>query len=290
MEKLKQSKIRFDSDAHRYFLGALELRGITRLINERLGFEQPSEYVDFSKGTAVHEEIELISMGIEPATEEGKRFAEWVKTNNVNIIANEYIVSDEEKFASPIDFVTDDLTIWDVKTFRSFTNENLQKVTWQLSIYAYLFHSQNGFKVNGAKVIKVNDDGCVVRDVELIDEEEVKKMLYSQNDFVNVLTKTDTNDEVLAKLQETENLIKEIETRQKQLTEMRDEYRRIIIERMEAEKVMKWETDSIRINYVAPSTRKSVDTAKLKADYPDVYFECAREIETKASLRVTIKN
>ena len=45
--------------------------------------------------------------------------------------------------------------------------------------------------------------------------------------------------------------------------------------------------DKYNFTYVAPTIATSVDSAKLKKDFPDVYKECLKTSSKKASLRVT---
>ncbi len=41
--------------------------------------------------------------------------------------------------------------------------------------------------------------------------------------------------------------------------------------------------------YVAPTTSLTVDSAKLKKEFPDVYKQCVKTSQRKASLRITEK-
>ena len=53
--------------------------------------------------------------------------------------------------------------------------------------------------------------------------------------------------------------------------------------------VKKFENDVILLNYIAPTTRKTLDTAKLKEEKPDIYEEYSKVGEVSDSIRIKIK-
>ena len=52
----------------------------------------------------------------------------------------------------------------------------------------------------------------------------------------------------------------------------------------------KFENDLIAITYVAPTTRTSIDTKKLKEEKPEIWEEYSKTSEVKDSVRITINN
>ena len=113
MITLQDSGIRFDKEQHRYFLGVAELSGITGFLKKRVF---PNKYKDIplwildraaSNGTLIHESIELLDGGFPPAemSDELKSYQRIKKENNLTTVANEYIVTDKDHFASGIDLV-----------------------------------------------------------------------------------------------------------------------------------------------------------------------------------------
>ena len=57
----------------------------------------------------------------------------------------------------------------------------------------------------------------------------------------------------------------------------------------EEQGIKSWETDKVKVTYVAPIERLSVDSKKLKANYPIIFSECQKITKVKASIRVAIK-
>lgn len=50
-----------------------------------------------------------------------------------------------------------------------------------------------------------------------------------------------------------------------------------------------YEDDTIKLVYVAPTTRKGIDTAKLKLLEPEVYAKFEKITNVKGSVRITLK-
>lgn len=62
-----------------------------------------------------------------------------------------------------------------------------------------------------------------------------------------------------------------------------------ILESMRANGLKKAENAKIRISYIAPSVRKNFDKTKFQAEHGDMYNQYLVNVETKASIRVSIK-
>ena len=152
MIQLQDSGICFDAEAHRYFLNGVELQGITGLLRKHIF---PNLYADIpqfvldraaERGTIIHESIELLDGGFAPAetTPELENYKHIKEENALTTVANEYIVTDNEHFASGIDLVLsdkeDNIILADIKTTSVLDKEY---VMWQLSIYAYFLELQN---------------------------------------------------------------------------------------------------------------------------------------------------
>ena len=86
----------------------------------------------------------------------------------------------------------------------------------------------------------------------------------------------------------TENL-KALEAQVKALKEQQEAYKDIIMNAMETQGIKSYENDILKITYVYPVEKLSVDSAKVKKEYPQVYAECLKKSVSKASLRITIK-
>lgn len=62
-----------------------------------------------------------------------------------------------------------------------------------------------------------------------------------------------------------------------------------LLNAMETHGVKKWDNDVMTISYVAPTTRTSVDSTKLKKELPDVFSKYSKVSNVKSSIRIKLK-
>jgi predicted phage-related endonuclease len=77
----------------------------------------------------------------------------------------------------------------------------------------------------------------------------------------------------------------ELEQRQNKEIEIKEAIKKAMLKNG----VKKFENDVILLNYIAPTTRKTLDTAKLKEEKPDIYEEYSKVGEVSDSIRIKIK-
>ena len=85
------------------------------------------------------------------------------------------------------------------------------------------------------------------------------------------------------------NTIVEIEKQIKDLKALQDSYKENLLKEMEENNVLKIDTEELSISYVAPSTRETLDSKKLKEDLPDIYDLYVKFTDVKSSLRIKVK-
>lgn len=297
MITLQESGIRFDKEQHRYFLGVAELSGITGFIKKRVF---PNKYKDIpqwrldraaSNGTLIHESIELLDGGFPPAemSDELKSYQRIKKENNLTTLANEYIVTDKEHFASGIDLVLtndkEEIILADIKTTSVLDKEY---VSWQLSIYAYLFEMQNpSLKANKLFVIWLRGDKSEYAEVERIDTEIIKDLLQCEVDgtqFVNPLAKTDADVPVAIK--NAEYSVYSLVTQIKELNEKKKQLSEGLLKLMQESDVKSYKGQYITLSRKAAYTKKSIDNKKLEKKYPEVYAACMKETKYPETLQI----
>lgn len=75
----------------------------------------------------------------------------------------------------------------------------------------------------------------------------------------------------------------------KQLDEQEKQLKQELVKAMETYGVKSFETDTIKMTYVAPTTRSTLDSTKLKKDHPDIVEQYTKTSDVAASVRVTVK-
>ena len=84
-------------------------------------------------------------------------------------------------------------------------------------------------------------------------------------------------------------IITEITIQKQKLEEQEKLMRKKLLEAMETFGVKKFENEHIAFTYVAPTTRTSIDSTKLKKKYPDIAEECSKISNVSASVKITVK-
>lgn len=84
-------------------------------------------------------------------------------------------------------------------------------------------------------------------------------------------------------------IITDITIQKQKLEEQEKLMRKKLLEAMEAFGVKKFENEHIAFTYVAPTTRTSIDSTKLKKKYPAIAEECSKVSNVSASVKITVK-
>jgi hypothetical protein len=289
--------IEFREDTHEYFKDGKKLISVTQLMRKHglaPSYDSVPDAVLKAKaerGTLIHKEIEdYLKNGEVGFTVELDEFRKLIASNgNIKPIASEEIVHNDI-VAGTVDLVTEDygeLTINDFKTTATLHKEPL---SWQLSIYAYLWGLVFNDRPSKGKAYHFNAEGKLnVVDIPLKPMAEVERLLECERNGERYTLELTGTDAQLAELAEVESLIKAIEEQKKAAEAQAVELRAAIMAAMEANGVTSFENERIKLTYVAPTTRTAIDSAKLKKDLPEIAERYTKTSNVKASLRITLK-
>jgi regulator of replication initiation timing len=89
--------------------------------------------------------------------------------------------------------------------------------------------------------------------------------------------------------QQAVDYITAVETQMKVLKEQYDAFKDELLNAMEQNGFIKIESDNIRINYIAETTRETFDSKQFKADMPDLYNEYVKFSKVKPSIRIKVE-
>lgn len=295
--KLNKSDVIFNSDNHTYTAqDGHSLSGVTSLLSRQLFKNKYKNVPDFvleraaQRGSNIHEEVSLfIKDKVEPTSAEAKMYT----TLGIDALESEYLVSDNENYASSIDIVGKDLTIYDIKTNRGGLDK--EYVRWQLSIYAYLFELQNPKrKVKALKGIWLSDSKADIVEVERLDNEIIKELLEVDSaglDYINPFTSVTTtlDDENLSILYETEEKLSQLLEASKALEDIKKRTLESIKTSLEEQGLTSFENERIKITLVADSEKTTFDSKKFKESYPDLYPQFTKTSKTKGYVKVTVR-
>lgn len=295
--KLIKSQVVFNPDEHTYMLGDKELSGITSVIGRQLF---PDKYRDVpedvlrkaaERGTMIHSICELVDdMGITHDSDEAQGYEELKDDWGLRYECSEYLVSDNEHYASCIDKVyrenETDFTLGDIKTTYVLDKES---VRWQLSIYAYLFELQNP-GCNAVRLIGIwlRGKNHKIVEVERIPSEVVMNLLKCDSEgrqFVNPysISPVTLPDEY----RKMERTIQEIVSQAKYWSDKKKEITDGVMMAMVKAGEYSWKGDIISFTRKKDTIRKDFDEKAFEKDYPDLYKKYLKEIPAVGS--VTLK-
>lgn len=89
--------------------------------------------------------------------------------------------------------------------------------------------------------------------------------------------------------QKVSDQIADLERQIKVLAEKESEIKQAILEEMESKGIIKLDTDSIVITYVAETDRENFDKKKFREEYPDIYDNYITMSPVKSCIKIKVK-
>lgn len=341
---LYTSSVTFQEEGHTYHLDNRQLYGITGLIHSILGLQVYPDADAYTKdyripragsrGRAVHKAIEdYDTLGAYNDTQVVKTIFGCDERNNITIeeltwnvkneldayiehlsryhfepVANEYIVSDNKRFASQIDNVwrnkkTGGIWLADTKTnninlyplcgyydsnyFDNRVDALKEYLSWQLSIYAYLFEQSNpGIKVEGLVCNWLRSDAHELWEIDRKGDNLIEMLLDSDITELDgdILYYNSHQDELLAMFRREHkalsilpdnviDYITDVMTRYEQAKIEMDKVKSTIQQAMKEHNVVSFNFGAFKGSIAKDSITTKFDVERFKADYPELYKE-----------------
>ncbi len=295
----QNTRVSFEDITHSYLLdNEVYLMGVTSLMKKHSlapNYEGiPADVLQKAaeRGSKVHKDIEDYCNGKAVAmTKELKAYIGC----GINAIANEYLVSDNEIVASSIDIVADagdsKVNLIDIKTTSAL---HLEPLSWQLSIYAFLFKFQNpDIEIAGLYGLHIKAGKATLVPVPKKMDDEIIDLLFCEREGLPFMPKAEelptATKEMLTTLEEVTSQITLIKTSLKEAEELKKSIEQKVIAEMESKALKTLENGPIKVTYVAPYTREGVDTKRLQEAMPEVYDRYKKITNIGASIKVSIK-
>ena len=298
--KLVKSKVRFDEEQHRYFLGEKELSGITGTLIKKAfpdtykGIPDAVLAKAAERGSVVHQNLELFDticnsdVNIMPSVlPEVKDYNEMLISYGLHHVDSEYLVTDNENFASAIDKVLADnegnIYLADIKTTATLHYDN---VSLQLSIYAKWFEEQNpDLKVKEIVCMWFKNGQSKFQPLPRVSDEQIDELI---NAYLADDAEYQYNVEVPEQFSALEQEYRLITARMDALKIKQDDLKEQMMKMMEDNKQKSIKTNIGSYSYVAASTKKTFDTKLFKDTEPDHYEHYLKETTTKPSIRIKL--
>lgn len=298
--KLVKSKVRFDEEQHRYFLGEKELSGITGTLIKK-AFPDTYKGIPDSvlakaaeRGNVIHQNLELFDticnsdVNIMPSVlPEVKDYNEMLISYGLHHVDSEYLVTDNENFASAIDKVLADnegnIYLADIKTTATLHYDN---VSLQLSIYAKWFEEQNpDLKVKEIVCMWFKNGQSKFQPLPRVSDEQI-------DDLINAYLADDAEYQYKVEVPEQFSALEQeyrlITARMDALKIKQDDLKEQMMKMMEANNQKSIKTNIGSYSYVAATTKKTFDTKLFKDTEPDHYEHYLKVTTTKPSIRIKL--
>ena len=298
--KLVKSKVRFDEEQHRYFLDEKELSGITGTLIKKAfpdtykGIPDAVLAKAAERGSVVHQNLELFDTVcnsdiniMHSVLPEVKDYNEMLISYGLHHVDSEYLVSDNENFASAIDKVLADnegnIYLADIKTTATLHYDN---VSLQLSIYAKWFEEQNpDLKVKEIVCMWFKNGQSKFQPLPRVSEEQIDELINAYlADDADYQYKVEVPEQFSALEQE----YRLITARMDALKIKQDDLKEQMMKMMEANKQKSIKTNIGSYSYVAATTKKTFDTKLFKDTEPEHYEYYLKDTTTKPSLRIKL--
>lgn len=303
---LRDSGVLYDPIPHTYSYQGRVLSGITKtLINRAFPKSEtygkvPESVLNHAaeRGAACHQavgnmyEIGIASTGYETIAERSKKLLESVGLTPIRF---EYVVTDYDRYASPIDIVClneeNEICIVDMK----FTSKLLREsVTLQTTIYKKFFHIVNPdleAKHLYALWVHTNDSH------EILDS-GIYKLTPMDDEFIDNLIAADKSDTPIvydmtgtlpSAVADIEDYVAKLSQQVKQGSEELNSIKAGLCKLMQDNNVKQYESRKLKLTMMYPKPRTTFDIARFKEEHADLYSEYVEVTMVSPTVRITVK-
>lgn len=290
---LKQIGIIFEPIQHKYTKEGKEIPSVSTIIDKVMGnvFAKDTLYMRQArdKGTLIHNAISKFVIENKEPDLPMSEFYNFVKlTNEHNIVwdlSEQIIYNNVEgmEYAGTLDLFS--LLSEEITDIKTGSTKQIKKWTRQLSLYAQALRDIFGIKVTKGSIFWLHNEDCEYIPIKLLSKAEIADFLRKYY-FPN--TNTPKEEEIALKclnsnaIQELDETLTAIEVMEEKIKSIKE---KIKIE-MEQRNITQIKLGNRLVSYVAPTVRESIDTKKLKSEFPDVWSSCKRESKVSSSIRI----
>ena len=293
--------LKFDETTHTYTNDGKVLISVTQLMKKHhlspsYDFVNP-EILERSakRGTLIHKEIEnYIKEGLLGFTDELDEFMKVYPKGNAwrseTQVYNDIV-------AGTIDLLymeNDTPYIADIKTTSVIHKE---AVSWQLSIYLYLYLNENGASEENEKQYNETLGACYhfkkdstleIVHIPLKSYEDVERLIDCERKGIEFKYELDDVETELDRLVTLEQVINDLNAQVEEAKKKQEEFRSALIKAIKDRNLTKFEKDNVTITLVQPSkTVTKVDTEKMDAEIVKAYKEAKEKYDEEAKKYTT---
>lgn len=291
-------EIKFDETLHKYTVDGKEVISVTQLLQKHRitpsydAVDKELLRMASERGTLIHEEVENWIKNNETGfTEEAYYICDYLKDDafyGSDILSEQMVANDV--VAGRFDLLYPNgghkLVLADIKTGNT---KHLYGWSWQLSLYKYLYERMYDKKIEYLKILWAHDEDLTVIPCGYVGDDKIENLLNAEKEG-RLISDVDlgVSEEELEDLTE---LMQEIKVKKEELKVLEDKVGKIqdiLYDTMGKEGVKTVDRGKLKITYVAPSTRVSVDSKKLKEKEPEIYKKYVNTTTVAGSIKITL--
>ena len=290
-------EVKFDENLHKYTVDGKEVISVTQLLQKHKitpsydAVDKELLRVASERGTLIHEEVEnWIKKGESGFTEEAERICRYLsaRTDDIfNMMTEQTVANDIVAGRFDVLYTHEKkLVLTDIKTGNT---KHLFGWSWQLSLYKYLYEKMYGKEIDSLEIFWAKNNGMTVIHCDYVGDEKIENLLKAEREG-RLISDVDlgVSEEELEDLTELMEEIKAKEDELKLLKDMVDSVKTVLYGTMEKEGIKTVDRGNLKITYVAPSCRTSVDSKKLEKEEPEIYKKYVKTTTVEGSIKITL--
>lgn len=309
--------VEFDEKDHAYAInGDIANISVTELLRKHglapnyAGVSKEKLARASARGKAVHKDLENIlnTANYTPTTRQGEQFAEWVRINLDSGVGEQMLGYSKDGLtiagtADVIGIAKDGaLIIGDHKNTAKF---HAEYVSWQVSLYDYFLRQLNGEALNGHYLnwkgatrfycfhYNTSKNGRLeVHRLDKVTDAEIERLLECEKAGKIYQRQTLVVEQTLQdKVVQAEKYLAQVEQMLKDAKAQSNRIRAQMLSVFEKQGVSSWTSPNgdIKVSYQPSYDRISVDSTKLKREYPQTWEKCQKVTKVRSTLKVRVK-
>lgn len=290
-------EVKFDENLHKYTVDGKEVISVTQLLQKHKitpsydAVDKELLRVASERGTLIHEEVEnWIESGECGFTEEAEQICDFLykrADGNTKILSEQMVANDVVAGRFDILYThAKKLVLADIKTGNA---KHLFGWSWQLSLYKYLYEKMYGENIDSLEILWTHDEELTIIHCAYVGDDKIENLLNAEREG-RLISDVDlgVSEEELEELEELMEEIKVKEDELKLMKEKVDKVKENLYGTMEKEGIKTVDRGKLKITYVAPSTRVSVDSKKLQKEEPEIYKKYVKTTTVAGSIKITL--
>lgn len=294
----KANNTHFDEENHWYFVGNKPIKSVSAILKEK-GISPDYSFVDKEvlqkaslRGTAIHLQVEeaLRYDDLNECEDEALEIVNYIKSQAkdgcISLEQQVYSLNELEPYGGRYDILIENkdnqVVLYDIKTYKSWSSQKELQVKWQLSLYAYAIESCGAGKIDKIAVLRFDDEkklSCQelkqldrLAIIDLLKNKELSKEVYPLS-----VTQVKTFLDILKKEDELNILEEQVKSLKDKICEYMTD--KDILRAVSLDK-------SLEITLVKGGNVKSLDSVRLKKDEPELFEKYQKNSVRKNYIKI----